>query len=70
MPVFTGKFEDDELRYAFKKIDVNNSGYISVQELQSMLSKIGQHHTDEQISRMIASVDIDRDGRLNYLGKA
>lgn len=68
LPVFTGKFEDDELWYAFKKFDLDNSGYITVPELKQILAKIGQYYTDEQISRMVATVDADFDGRLSFNG--
>jgi Ca2+-binding EF-hand superfamily protein len=68
MPVFTGEFEDDELYYAFKKFDLDNSGTVTVEELKLILSKIGQFYTDEQISAMISSVDVNNDGKLNFQG--
>ena len=66
LPVFTGKFDDDELYYAFKKFDLNNSGYISVLELKEILAKIGQNYSEQQIAAMISMVDTDNDGRLNF----
>lgn len=68
LPVFTGKFEDEELFYAFKTFDMDNSGYITVAELKQILAKIGQHFSDSQIAAMIATVDADSDGRLNFKG--
>jgi Ca2+-binding EF-hand superfamily protein len=68
-PVLTGKFKDNELEYAFKKFDFDNSGFITVRELSQILSKIGTFYTDRQISDLIATVDTDKDGRLNYDGK-
>ena len=66
--MFTGKFQDDELLYAFKKFDLNGTGYISVKELKQVLSNIGQNFSDSQIASMIASVDKDKDGQLNFEG--
>jgi calmodulin len=66
LPVFTGKYDDEELWFAFKKFDLDNSGYITVAELRKILTNIGQNFTEAQISNMVASVDRDGDGRLNF----
>lgn len=68
LPVFTGKFEDDELLYAFKKFDLDGSGYITASELRQILSKIGQFYSESEIEKMIAAVDLDKDGKLNFPG--
>ncbi len=68
LPVFTGKFEDNELLYAFKKFDTDNSGHITVAELRQILAKIGQHFTEAQIASLVATVDADNDGKLNFQG--
>ena len=69
LPVYTGKFEDNELLYAFKKFDTDNSGTITVQELRQILAKVGQHFSEEQIANLIATVDSDNDGKLSFKGK-
>ena len=66
MPALTGKFEDDELLYAFKKFDLDESGFITAKELRHILSKIDFFYTETQIQNMIASVDQDKDGKLNF----
>jgi Ca2+-binding EF-hand superfamily protein len=66
LPVFNGKFHDEELWYVFKKFDLNNSNYITVNELKKILSNFGKNFTDSQISDLISSVDSDRDGKLNF----
>ena len=66
LPVFTGRFEDEQLYYAFKKFDTDNSGYITVDELKQLLAKIGQHYSDREIAKMIATVDRNGDGKLSY----
>ena len=66
LPVFTGKFDNDSLYYAFKKFDTNNTGYITAVELKQVLAKIGQNYTQRQIEDMIATVDKDGDGKLGF----
>lgn len=68
LPVFTGSFDDDALYYAFKKFDGNNTGYITSTELRQILAKIGKNYTTRQVDEMIASVDKDGDGRLDFQG--
>lgn len=68
LPVFTGKFEDEELWFAFKKFDLDNSGFITAAELRKILAEIGQNFSEKDISDMIATVDADSDGRLSFNG--
>ena len=68
LPVFTGKFDDESLLFAFKKFDLNNTGYITATELRQVLSKIGQNYSEREIEAMIRTVDRDGDGRLNFKG--
>lgn len=37
--------------------------------MNEILTSIGQTFTDDQISKMVARVDKDNDGRLNFDGK-
>lgn len=66
MPVFNNKVEDEDLYFAFKKFDADNSGYISVKELQQILARIGQHYSLDQIAELVQMVDASNDGRLNF----
>lgn len=66
MPVFTGKVDDEDLWYAFKKFDLDNSGYISTKELQQILARIGQHYSLDQIAELVEMVDVSRDGQLSF----
>ena len=50
--------------------DKNGNGYIEAKELKDILRKLGDNTTDEQIQEMIQVADIDKDGRINYSGKA
>jgi len=66
LPVFTGKFDDDDLWYAFKKFDLDGSGYITVSELKKILSNIGQNFSEYEIETMIRKVDSNFDGKLSF----
>lgn len=68
LPVFTGKFNDDDLWYAFKKFDLDGSGYITVSELKKILANIGQNFSEYEIETMIRKVDSNFDGKLSYQG--
>jgi calmodulin len=68
LPVFTGKFDQDSLYFAFKKFDLNNTGYISAAELRAVLAKIGQNYSEKEIENMIKTVDRDGDGKLSFQG--
>ncbi|XP_046549032.1 EF-hand calcium-binding domain-containing protein 7-like isoform X6 [Haliotis rubra] len=56
----------DDLMKAFRKIDINGDGYISLDELFRMLTTRGEKMTRDEVQRMIDEVDENRDGRLDY----
>lgn len=61
---------ESDLNEAFKVFDQDGDGFISANELQSVLSKLGlpeANHEMRQIQMMISSVDINRDGRVDFL---
>ncbi|GFZ16434.1 calcium-dependent protein kinase 6 [Actinidia rufa] len=56
---------EDHLYTAFKYFDKDNSGYITMEELEHALKKYNMG--DEQtIKEILAEVDTDHDGRINY----
>uniref|UniRef100_A0A183AZ29 Calmodulin n=1 Tax=Echinostoma caproni TaxID=27848 RepID=A0A183AZ29_9TREM len=59
---------DAHLRIAFQFFDRNGDGYISPEELRSVLYKYRKNLTHQETEAILRSVDIDRDGRLNYEG--
>ena len=62
------KDEEEDLKEAFNVFDQNGDGYISVDELRSVLASLGlkQGKTIEDCKRMIMKVDVDGDGRVNF----
>ncbi|XP_012478447.2 calmodulin-like protein 3 [Gossypium raimondii] len=63
------KDEEEDILEAFKVFDQNGDGYISVDELMSILASLGlkQGKTIEDCKKMIMKVDVDGDGRVNFL---
>jgi Ca2+-binding EF-hand superfamily protein len=67
-PVLNDKLVKDDLLKTFKYFDKDNSGFITVKELSLILQQFGSYYSDQQISKLIAKVDKDSDGRLNFEG--
>ncbi|XP_064621637.1 calmodulin-A-like isoform X2 [Lineus longissimus] len=57
---------DAELRAVFNVFDVNNSGYITSEELGNIMSSLGERMTDEDIEDMLREADLDGDGKVSY----
>jgi len=58
--------EDARLLAAFKIYDINNDGYITKQELQTVMEQCGEKLSDKEAQTMIDQADTDHDGRVNY----
>ncbi|KAE9585959.1 putative EF-hand domain pair protein [Lupinus albus] len=60
--------EEEDMREAFNVFDQNGDGFISVEELRSVLSSLGlkQGRTVEDCKKMIMKVDVDGDGMVDY----
>ncbi|XP_048736680.1 calmodulin-beta-like [Ostrea edulis] len=58
--------EEEELRQAFRVFDKGGCGYITASDLRSVLQCMGEDLTEEEIDEMIAEVDIDGDGRIDF----
>ncbi|MFS8003782.1 putative protein kinase CAMK-CDPK family [Helianthus anomalus] len=56
---------EDHLYKAFEYFDKDNSGYITVEELEHALKKYNMGD-EKTIKEIIAEVDTDNDGRINY----
>lgn len=58
--------EEEELRQAFRVFDKTGCGYISASDLRAVLQCMGEDLTEDEIDEMIAEVDIDGDGRIDF----
>ena len=59
----------EELDQAFRMFDNNGDGYIDARELRHLLTNLGEKLTDTEVDEMIAEVDIDGDGKVDYRGQ-
>ncbi|KAK2996995.1 hypothetical protein RJ639_012296 [Escallonia herrerae] len=60
--------EEEDMREAFNVFDQNGDGFITVEELRSVLASLGlkQGRTAEDCRRMIMKVDADGDGMVDF----
>ncbi|KAL5016359.1 hypothetical protein ScPMuIL_005948 [Solemya velum] len=56
----------EDLLKAFRKIDINGDGYLSLDELYKLMTTKGEKMSVEEVRRMIDEVDENKDGRLDY----
>ena len=51
---------------AFQHFDVDNSGKINVDEIKHVLTFLGDIMTEDEVNKFFKSVDIDKNGYLDY----
>lgn len=56
----------DEFREAFEMFDKDGDGTISPAELEAVMNSIGMQPTAEEIAEMIADVDEDQSGSIDF----
>ncbi|KAK8487435.1 hypothetical protein V6N11_076655, partial [Hibiscus sabdariffa] len=56
---------DEDLYKAFQHFDTDNSGFITMDELEAAMKEYGMSN-EANIKQIIAEVDTDHDGRINY----
>ena len=56
----------EEIKAAFVAMDSNGDGFISKDELKSLLSSLGEPVEDKFIDEMIAAVDPNGDGKVDF----
>ena len=57
---------ENELAEAFKAFDADGDGTTSKEELKKILAKFGQTLTDAELDAVMAEVDTDGDGQIDY----
>lgn len=55
---------DNELKAAFKLLDVDGSGSLEVDEFREVLRNLGDQFTDDEIEEMISQADKDGNGSI------
>ena len=54
-----------EWKEAFQQFDVNGDGQISRSELSTMMKKLGQDVTDQELDAILSAADTNKDGTIN-----
>ncbi len=57
---------DYELKLAFQMIDSDSSGTISIDELRSLMRKVNQHLTEEEVDAIMVECDADGNRELDF----
>ncbi|XP_077242987.1 putative calcium-binding protein CML13 [Tasmannia lanceolata] len=57
---------DRQLRDAFKVLDKESSGYVSVSDLRHVLTSIGEKLEPSEFDEWIREVEVGSDGRIRY----
>uniref|UniRef100_A0A0N4Y4B4 Calmodulin n=1 Tax=Nippostrongylus brasiliensis TaxID=27835 RepID=A0A0N4Y4B4_NIPBR len=63
-----GEIRDDDLKGIFREFDLNGDGYIQRDELRSVMQKMGQSPTEEELDAMFNAADQDHDGNIDFNG--
>jgi len=62
------KNEEKELEDAFKVIDKDDVGYLSVEQLKEVLVGFGEKFDDEEFKEFIKNIPVQTDGNINNSG--
>ncbi|KAH8240387.1 hypothetical protein KR032_012147, partial [Drosophila birchii] len=57
---------EEDLRDSFRVFDKQNQGYITITEVQTVMTALGFKATDDELEELIREYDSDQDNRLNY----
>ena len=60
------EFSEDEIKNAFKFIDLDHNNFVGAAEIRHILVCMGELITDEEIDMMISMVDLDGDGQVSF----
>ncbi|XP_062499933.1 neo-calmodulin-like [Corticium candelabrum] len=56
----------EQVKEAFKIMDMDQNGFIEPQELKEVMTRFGQRLSDVDVEDMIREADMDGDGRVNF----
>jgi Ca2+-binding EF-hand superfamily protein len=58
--------DEQDLRRAFRDLDLDKDGHINHRDLRTFLEASGERPTDEEINEMIQLADLGRDGSVHF----
>ena len=56
----------ETVRMAFRALDESGSGYIRYKQLKYLITNIGDKLTDKEAEDLLAEIDKDKDGVIDY----
>ncbi|KAI9265004.1 putative calmodulin [Phascolomyces articulosus] len=62
----SGGYEDNELKQCFHAFDKNGDGFISINELEEVMNKLGERLTQQELKDMMEDADTNRDGMIDF----
>ena len=61
------KEEEEETLEAFRVFDVDGDGFITADELRTVMKKLGENLSAAEVDEMIRTADSDGDGQVDYV---
>jgi Ca2+-binding EF-hand superfamily protein len=58
-----GRIEEDRIAEAFDRLDSDDTGFISKENLREVL---GENSTEKEVNAIMSASDKDRDGKISY----
>ena len=55
-----------EMKEAFQLYDKSGDGFLNGKELGELMRSLGRNPTEEEIFHLMAEVDVDHDGKLDF----
>ena len=62
------KDEEEAIKEAFNKFDLDGDGYLDNHEMRRLLNKFGIKCTEEEVVDIIKEADYKRDGKIDFKG--
>lgn len=57
---------DEKIWNLFKYFDINNTGFITKENLKEVISREGRRMKNEELETMISEIDTNKDGMIDF----